>query len=156
MKSPLLRILFLVFIGSFAINFTTFPSGFQEKLSGPDGNINCILMMENDQLLMSVVMAGVTIIEKSPLLISVDGNNITSGIKPGKIIKSSFYEIYPWYGLHSEAVTNYNSSVFKFKNKHFKTDYSLEIRVFNDAVAFRFIIPSPLRKNHPHGNPLRG
>ena len=141
MKSSLLRALFLVFIGSLAMNYTTFPAGFQEKLLGPDGNICCNLMMENDQLLMSVVMAGVTIIEKSPLLISVDGNNITGGIKPGKIIKSSFNEIYSWYGLHSEAVNNYNSTVFKFKNKHFKTDYSLEIRVFNDAVAFRFIIP---------------
>jgi len=140
MKDSLLRILFLVFIGSFAINYTTFSSGFQEKLSGPDGNIYCNLRIENDQLLMSVGMGGVTIIEKSPLLISVDGNNITSGIKPGKIIKSSFNEIYPWYGLHSTAVNNYNSSVIKFKNKPYKTDYSLEIRVFNDAVAFRFII----------------
>lgn len=141
MKSPLFRFLFLVFIGSFAITYITFPAGFHEKLSSPDGNIYCHLITENDQLLLSVEMGGITVIEKSPLLVSVDGNNITSGIKPGKITRSSFNETYQWYGLHSVAINKYSSQVINLKERQNITDYSLEIRVFNDAVAFRFVIP---------------
>lgn len=141
MKKLLFRVLFLAFIFSFAITYWTFCSGFQEKISGPDGNINCYLISENDQLLMSVEMEGIKVIEKSPLLISVDGYNITSGFKQGKIVRSSFNETYPWYGLHSIAINNYNSQVIHLKCKQNKIDYSLEIRVFNDAVAFRFVIP---------------
>ena len=118
-----------------------FSANFQTELSGPDGNIYCHVTIENDQLFLSVKMNGNTVLEKSPLRMSIGRNSITDGIKPGKILKSSFNESYPWYGLHSLAVNNYNSVIIPLKSKKNKVKYTLELRVFNDAAGFRFIIP---------------
>ena len=118
-----------------------FSANFQTELSSPDGNIFCQVTIENDQLFLSVTMNGITVLEKSPLQMSIGRNNITDGIKSGKIIKSSFNESYPWYGLHSLAVNNYNSVIIPLKSKKNKAKYTLELKVFNDAAGFRFIIP---------------
>jgi alpha-glucosidase len=108
---------------------------------GPDGSLKCLLNIENKQLFMSVTFNGATVIEKSPLHMSVDDVIITSGIKVRKITKSVINEEYPWLGYHSKAKNHCNSYNVAIKNKIQKTGYNLEIRVFNDAIGFRFIVP---------------
>ncbi len=130
---------FLIILSGFFV--PAFSADFQTELSSPDGNISCHVTIENDQLFLSVMMSGITVLEKSPLHMSIGRNSITDGIKAGKIIKSSFNESYPWYGLHSLAVNNYNSVIIPLKSKKNKTKYTLELRVFNDAAGFRFLIP---------------
>jgi alpha-glucosidase len=72
---------------------------------------------------------------------SVDGVGITGTVKSGAVQRFSTNETFPWYGLHSEALNRCNGVIFSFKSLKSKMNYNLEIRVFNDAVAFRFIVP---------------
>ena len=109
--------------------------------SGPDGSLQCLVTVENKQLFMSVALNGTTVIEKSPLKMSVDDIMITTGIKAGKVRKSIISEEYPLYGYHSTGKNHCNQYVVLLKNKLQKTEYELEIRVFNDAVGFRFFVP---------------
>jgi len=116
-------------------------SGNNQQFPGPDGKLVCILSVENRQLFMALTLDGNTVLEKSPLNMSVDGSSITSGVKTGKINRSTVNEKYPWFGYHSTAKNHFNGYSISFKNKEQKINYTLEIRVFNDAAGFRFIIP---------------
>ena len=42
-----------------------------------------------------------------------------------------------------EAANNSNGARISIRNKPSKTDYTLELRVYNDGSAFRFIVPEP-------------
>jgi alpha-glucosidase len=111
------------------------------SVSGPDKNIQCFLTTENGQLFISVRKNDQYFLEKSPLHMSVDDLEITSGISMGSLEKTSADETFPWYGLHSLAKNHFNGLIINLKNRNDRIDYFLEVKVFNDAVAFRFVIP---------------
>ncbi len=61
-----------------------------------------MLLGNNDgRLIMTVTMNGRTIIDPSPIVMSVDGSEITNGIKTGKVKRYSVDETFPLAGLHS-------------------------------------------------------
>ena len=111
------------------------------QFSGPDGKMACTLSVENQQLFMNLTLSGKPVIEKSPLQMSVDGAMITNNIKTGKVSRSTINEKYPWFGYHSTAKNYCNRYIVALKNKQQKISFTLEIRLFNDAAGFRFIIP---------------
>jgi len=110
-------------------------------LSGPDGKIHFLLFSDNDRLAFSVTLNNNSVVEKSPLLMSINEEIITDNVRMGKVSRSRLNETYPWYGLHSAAVNNYNSTTITIKNRRLKLQYKLEVRVFDDAASFRFIVP---------------
>ena len=93
------------------------------------------------RLIMTVTMNGRTIIDPSPIVMSVDGSDITNGIKTGKVKRYSVDEAFPLSGLHSSAKNHFNGLSVSLKHAKSGISYTLEARVFNDAVAFRFIVP---------------
>lgn len=107
----------------------------------PDGHLRCILLNEGNQLSISVALDGITVLENSPLYMSLDGTGITGAVKAGTVNKFTIDETFPWYGLHSEALNKCNGMIISFTTRKTKINYNLEIKVFNDAVAFRFVIP---------------
>lgn len=114
---------------------------FKTEVSSPDGSLHFILQSDYDRMTFYVTLNGKTVVDESPLHMSVDGNDITSGISAGKTRKFSASETYPLFGLHSEARNIYNGSETSFTNLKTKIKYSVEARVFNDAVSFRFVVP---------------
>lgn len=113
---------------------------FSIELKSPDGRIRCDLTMKSNMVL-SVTLDGKKVIEPSTLEMSVDGILITNKIKAGKAARSRMDETYPMKGLHSEARNLCNTWSIPVENAGSGLKYNLEFRVFNDAVAFRFIIP---------------
>lgn len=113
----------------------------QIGIASPDGSLLCILKTQGGQITLSVTLNGKTIIDPSPLLMSVDGIGITTGIKQGKIKKISADETFPLAGLHSTGKNHFNGAVISLKHLKTGLKYSLEAKVFNDAVAFRFVVP---------------
>ena len=111
------------------------------EITGPDGRIHCFVSTDKEQLSLSMTLDGKSVIDNSPLRMSVDGVNITEQIKRGKVKRFSLDESYPWYGLHSTAVNNYNGALITIKNRKAGVTFDLEIRVFKDAAGFRFIVP---------------
>lgn len=111
------------------------------SVASPDGKIVCKVFLIRKQLSFVVLMNGQQIIEPSPAVFRVDGKDITGNIILGKIKTYVINETYPWNGLHSVAVNRCNGSVISLSQSESKIKYFLELKVFNDGVAFRFIIP---------------
>ncbi|MCX6333683.1 MAG: glycoside hydrolase family 97 catalytic domain-containing protein [Bacteroidia bacterium] len=141
MKSQIKLLSIILLFWQFCTIQAVIPSLEQIYLASPNGTINLSLGNINGQLTMSITLNGETIIDPSPLLMSVDESCITTGIKQIRIRKFSADETFPLAGLHSVAKNHFNGASVSFR--HIKTGikYSLEAKVFNDAVAFRFIVP---------------
>lgn len=134
------KLMFLaLFFSSIFLDAFSVKPWFQD-VSSPDGNLHFRLSTEGRNLGFSVIMNGKAVIEPSPIIMTVDGVTITDKIKTGEVTKKSVNETYPLKGLHSTAHNNYNeASVPVTASTGLR--YTLEIRVYNDAAAFRFILP---------------
>ena len=80
------------------------------------------------------------IIDPSPLGIVVDGVDLAGGAQIGKADSYAIDETYPWYGPHSTAVTMQRRKVALTYPKT-GTAYTLDIRAYDDGVAFRHLVP---------------
>lgn len=110
-------------------------------LVSPDGALHCFIGNNNGQMTLFVTRNGKVLIEESPILMSVDGTIITTGFKTGRIKKFKADESFPLFGLHSVAGNTYNGVSVPLTNFESGIKYLIEARAFNDAVAFRIIIP---------------
>jgi alpha-glucosidase len=128
---------FLVYNQSRAVNDVTVPS--------PDGKLIFKAFVSGKQLVFSVKMNGRQVIEPSSAVFKINGNDITTNIIIRKTEKYSVNESYPLYGLHSVAQDRCNGSIIWLSQPGAKEDYILEAKAFNDAVAFRFIVPGKER-----------
>ena len=133
-------VLLIAFLG-LTFNVQTLAAVDSGKVSSPDGTLKCLFSVENGALFWSVVFNGKTVIEKSPLKMSIDGTEITSGVFFGKQKNYKVDDTYPWYGLHTPVLNRCFGTKIPISNLKAKTEYELDVRVFNDAVAFRFTIP---------------
>lgn len=110
----------------------------ETEVTSPNGSIQFRLTFKNHlgyEVLFKTNMA----IEPSWMMFSVDKKDLTKGATSGEIKTYRINETYPWRGAHSEAVNNCNGAVIPLKSG--AVGYKLEIRVFNDGVAYRFIVP---------------
>jgi alpha-glucosidase len=131
----------LISSGLFIILESAMAAPSKMDFVSPDGSVHCFITTEKNQIFLSLTLNGKLVIENSPLLMSIDDKSITTGVKTGKIKKFNADETYPWYGLHSIAVDRYNGASISFTQIKTGIKYTLEVKTFNDAVAFRFIVP---------------
>lgn len=141
MKKLITKFILLLLSGLLLLILQAFSDLVKLNLSSPDGKLQCLITTENDQLFLNVTMNGRVILEPSPLKMSIDGIEITNGVNGGKIKNYSADETYPTWGLHSIARDNFNAISIAITHIKSGIKYSLEAKVFNDAVAFRFIVP---------------
>jgi alpha-glucosidase len=100
-------------------------------VSSPDGHLQFLVYTENDRIFFTVTFNNVQIVEKSLLRMMVNDYEITYGVAVGKVKRYSIDETFPWYGLHSQAKNKCNGLIISYKNRNTKTDFNLDIRVFN-------------------------
>jgi alpha-glucosidase len=128
----------------------TVSAGQKHEISSPDGHLKCILLNEDNQLSVSISLDGTPVLEKSALYMSLNGIGITGTVKEGTVNNFTVDETFPWNGLHSVAVNKCNGMTIGLKSSKPKVEYTIEIKVFNDAVAYRTIIPGKSgRINYP-------
>jgi alpha-glucosidase len=138
----LIRILLAVLLLSTIYPFSISHSApLSVDLQSPNGSLRCLIGNNKGQMTLVVTLLDRTIIEESPILMSVDGKIITTGIKAGKARKFKSDESFPLFGLHSVARNIYNGISVPVTHIESGIRYTLEARVFNDAVAFRIIVP---------------
>ena len=111
------------------------------SVSSPDGKIVFKVFLTGKQLSFSVKLNSRQIIEPSPAVFIIDGNAITSNLVLRKTEKYSVNETYPWNGLHSVAINKCNGAIIWISQSGAKENYILDLKAFNDAIAFRFIVP---------------
>ena len=89
----------------------------------------------------TVKLGDVTVIEPSTLSMIVDGYDLASGVVMGAVETFETNESYPWHGAHSTAHDHSNGVRIALTNDLSLTPYTLEIRAFDDGVAYRFVVP---------------
>ncbi len=131
----------ILFAGLTGLSNLSVSAPTQIDIAGPNNSLHLLLGNNHGRLTMTVTMNGKTIIESSPIVMSVDGSEITNGFKTGKVKRYSVDETFPLSGLHSVAKNHFNGISVALNHTKSGMRYTLEARVFNDAAAFRFIVP---------------
>lgn len=106
-------------------------------IKSPDAAINLSITNQNGQLGYSINYNKKTIIEPSSLGIWVNGKLIGENAITGKMLLQKVNEVYAYRGVHSMAFNRYNGAIISFSGEF---AFKLEAKVFNDGVAFRYII----------------
>ncbi|MCC8088934.1 MAG: glycoside hydrolase family 97 protein [Rikenellaceae bacterium] len=108
-------------------------------VTSPDKSIVAEIAADNGKLTYYVSKSDVAVIEKSGMGLLIDGNeignNVTS-LTAGK--QSSKRNSYRMYGMKSNAQNYYNGREFNVADP--AGNFTVEIRVFNSGVAFKYSI----------------
>ncbi len=111
-------------------------------MPSPDGKVSADLYSgKNGELRYHVSFKDSQVVESSGIGITVDGIDLGADVFLGKPKKSLVDESYATRGNHKRARNHY--SLWDFPVKHKKSDkqYSLQFRIYNDGVAYRYIVP---------------
>lgn len=121
-------------------NYQLYAQIGQATISSPDGLITMKLSVKDQQLYYQVAYNHKPIIEPSVLWLTVN-NKAESGVTAlGAVKKTVINETYAWRGVHSKAVNHCIDAVIDIKSTG--ASFKLETRVFNNGVAFRYLLPS--------------
>jgi alpha-glucosidase len=110
------------------------------KVASPNGQIQFQLTTAA-RLNYQISFRKKPVIETAPLGIIIDGVDLGQGAKIERIENYRRDEKYIWRGVHSEAVNRCRGAKLFVKHRTSKIDYTIEVRAFNDGIAFRFIVP---------------
>jgi alpha-glucosidase len=113
----------------------------QTTIASPNGRIQFHLSPDPAKLRYFITLDNRKAIDWSILSMVVDGTVITDQADIRKIERFQIGEKYPARGVHSTAVNRCRGARFSVQHSGSKTDYFLEVRVFNDGAAFRFVVP---------------
>jgi alpha-glucosidase len=117
------------------------PASSEAKVLSPDGLVQFTILLDEERLKFEVTFGNKGVIDRSPLVFTVDGVDLCEGVEVGEVERYQVKETYPWRGVHSQAVNNCNGAKISIKHAKSKISYTLEARSFNDGVAFRYIVP---------------
>jgi alpha-glucosidase len=95
-----------------------------------------------NRLAYRVTLKGRPVIELSRLGIVVDGVNIGDGATVAGVERTQKDERYRTRGVHSVAIDRYNAVTIALIHQLTGTRYSVEVRAFDDGVAFRYVVPA--------------
>jgi len=111
-------------------------------VASPDGRVQFRLSLgDKGRLQYAVAFKDKPVIEVSALGIIVDGVNLAAGAQIGKVEQYQVDETYPWYGAHSTAANRCNGVKIAVTHVQSHSAYTLEIRAYNDGIAFRQVVP---------------
>ena len=115
----------------------------QIDVRSPNGNATFSLLPNAERLTFTVKMENAAVLDPSPIAMKVDGYDLSSGVVFDTLISYTGEESYPWYGAHSVATSKYNGVKIGLRHDLSFTPYALEVRAFDDGIAFRHVIPGP-------------
>ena len=109
--------------------------------TSPDGNVKFSLSPNAERLTFGASMNGIAVLDPSPIVMKVDGYDLSSGVVFDTLERYSVNETYPWLGAHSVAKNECNGVRITLTHDLSFIRYTLDVRVFNDGIAFRHVIP---------------
>lgn len=112
-------------------------------VASPNGKVRFILSPDAERLTFSVMLGEQLVIEPSALKMIVDGFDLGSGVTLAGVSRFEINETYPWHGVHSTAVNHCNGVTLSFTNDLSMSPFKLEVRAFDDGIAYRWIVPGP-------------
>ena len=110
-------------------------------LASPNGYVQFKLFSDKGRLSYSLNFQGKTVIETSPLILVVDKVDISYDPKLGKTENYSLNETISLRGSKSQGQNVCNGLRIAYTQKKGSIKYMLEIRAYNNGIAFRFVVP---------------
>ena len=131
----------LIYGVMFSAAMAQMPRSADMTLKSPDGKI-VFLLTAGDQMKYSVVWNGKPIVKDATLGISIDGDDLGVKAQVDRFPQLQLLDDkFPVRGVHPVGATRCQSAVIGItRGAHAKT-WNLEVRVFNDAVAYRYNVP---------------
>lgn len=119
-----------------------FAAWAQVSLSSPNGGVEFRLSASKTGALeYTVNFKGKPAIEASNVAITVNGANLAQGARLGTVERYEVNEKYPWHGGRAEAIDKCNGARVSVAGASGKLTYTLDIRAYDDGVAFRHHVP---------------
>lgn len=116
-------------------------------VTSPNGQVSMtVFATGRDELTWLVKRGGVTVLEASRLGLRVDAVDIGEGVSVGNRSTYQLREKYPWRGVKSEATNHANGTRIALRHNASGLSYILDVRAFDDGVAFRFEVPGTGRR----------
>ena len=107
------------------------------KIKSPNGSIVLSINSHNGELIYDVNFNGKTVIEQSSLGLKSVSKEIGKKVILEKPETYKIDETYTWRGVHSLATNKCNGAKIKINENNYS--WILDVRVFNDGVAFRYL-----------------
>jgi alpha-glucosidase len=115
------------------------------RVESPDSNVRFELTA-GERLTYSVTYKDKPVLEPSAVGIVVDGVNLADGATLGDAAAYKVDETYPWNGGRSTVVNKANGARIAVTHPKSKTTYTLEVRAYDDGIAFRHLVPGTGRR----------
>lgn len=110
-------------------------------VTSPGKTVEISVQAEGGALAYRVRRAGKAVVQTSPLGILVDGADLGHEARLVRVERYSTNERYPWRGVHSQAVDRSHGARLHFAHAKAPEGFVVELRAFDDAAAFRFVVP---------------
>jgi alpha-glucosidase len=111
------------------------------EIRSPDGEISVNLAVDaSGHLTYEVKCRDQIVVEPSSVGIIVDGQDLGTNAVTGAPVLRDINETYPTRGVHNTATNHCREAIVKVTGGP-KTPWTLEVRVFNDGVAYRYRVP---------------
>src|SRR5206468_3397691 len=117
-----------------------------ESIASPNGRIAFNLSVADGQLAYRIEFNHRPAIQPSELGIVIDGVNLGRGVTIARGDRYRTDEKYAWRGVHSTAIDRSNGARIAVTHAASRTTYQVDVRVFDDAVAFRCVVPGTGRR----------
>lgn len=125
-------------------------------VASPDGRVHINIWRGNDdRLRYSVTMDGRPVIEPSALGIIINGIELARGADKTSQSSASTNEEYAVRGVHTRARNHSNDAHIEFVHRETATPFTLDVRAFDDGVAFRYLVPGARSRTPDDGSEFR-
>lgn len=111
-------------------------------IASPHNRIRFYLFHDRNQLRYRITIDGREAIAASPISMSVDGFELSRDSSVDRVERYTIRESYPTRAVHSKAVNHCRGAKLALSHLPSQTNYTFEVRAYDDGVAFRHVIPS--------------
>ncbi|HKZ31362.1 MAG TPA: glycoside hydrolase family 97 N-terminal domain-containing protein [Vicinamibacteria bacterium] len=111
------------------------------RVASPDGRIELTVLPNAERLSFTVSMDGRTVVDPSPVQMSVDGFDLGAGLTYGGVEEYALDETYPWHGAHATAKNRCRGARISLVSDLGMIPFVFDVRVFDDGVAYRHVVP---------------
>lgn len=112
------------------------------EIDSPAGRVHCTVSVREGQLTIAITRSGHVVLEASALHWMLDARPLTDACEIGATRQSETNETYAWRGVHAEATNRCRAASLDINPVPSGPSSTLEVRVFDDGVAYRHLIPA--------------
>jgi len=112
------------------------------RLASPSGLVQSTFQVREGRLRFSVTRASQAVLESGPVEFVLDGADVAQGVELHEPAPYQVAESYAWRGNHVRATNACNGATFEMTHAASGLTYTLELRVYDDGAAFRFLVPA--------------